>query len=127
MKQQLLYLGGCIWLILLFDSFIYKIMMFFLLCYLFNHRNKGNIKLFMISFAAITLFTMPQHQSLPSGKVIHIEKIKMNYCIGKVENQPVIIYGLNQVSFDDVIKVEGEFEEVHSLSNFYGFDFKEWL
>ncbi|MEF9920890.1 MAG: MBL fold metallo-hydrolase [Erysipelotrichaceae bacterium] len=127
MKQQLLYLGGCIWLILLFDSFIYKIMMFFLLCYLFNHRKKGNIKLFMISFATITLFTMPQHQSIPSSKVIHIEKIKMNYCIGKVENQSVIIYGLNQVSFDDVIKVEGEFEEVHSLSNFYGFDFKEWL
>ncbi|MEG0290848.1 MAG: MBL fold metallo-hydrolase [Erysipelotrichaceae bacterium] len=127
MKKQMLFLAFSFWIILLFNDLLLRMILILALSYFFYKRDRGNPYLFVVILLICCFVTLPQNQDMPEHKVVIIEKIKKNYAIGKVDHQKVMLYGLEKVAFHDVIKIEGDYEEIHALSNFYGFDFKQWL
>lgn len=127
MKHQYLLLSLFLWLSLCLDDITSKVI-FFIMCILFfNQRRWGSIKSFTILLFLSMIFTLPMDKiDKPKDYIMKIEKIKENYSIAKSSNDRFILYNLKDVDLNDVIKVEGEFEEIKGLSNFYGFNFKAW-
>ena len=65
--------------------------------------------------------------SLPATSFVQVETIHPAYVIARADAQRVIVYGLEEVSYGDVVYVEGSWEALHANHNFYQFSFDDHM
>lgn len=78
----------------------------------------------------VLLIILSFHQTnvfMPSSAFVAIQEIHPSYVIADTGDEKVIIYGLEQVSFDDVVYVKGSWEKLHSTHNFSQFAFDDYM
>lgn len=74
------------------------------------------------------VFHMLGYQNIqkPTSDVWKVQEIRKSYVIAQHERDKVILYHVDSVSLDDVIRIQGNWERIHSNHNFYGFLFDRW-
>lgn len=97
-----------------------------IVCLWFRRRQLGTIILLSLLFILSCFYTQ-QSIAVPSTTMLEIDSIAPAYVIAKADDQKVIVYGLDDVSYDDVVFVEGDWEQIHSTHNFFQFSFDEYL
>lgn len=58
---------------------------------------------------------------------MHVKELKSNYIICDNGEQRVVVYGADDVSFDDVMEVKGSYERIDTVHNIQSFSFSNWL
>lgn len=99
----------------------------FLLLILWNYKCKKIKWHYFISFLII-LSILPVNFSSELSDLNNavIKEAKSNYVIAETGNQDVIVYSEQLLFEKDEIVLKGKGSEIESLSNFYGYNFKEW-
>lgn len=78
------------------------------------------VLLFILSFQQITAF-------MPSTAFVTILEIHPSYVIADTGDGKTVIYGLEHVSFDDIVYVKGSWEKLHTNHNFNQFAFDDYM
>ena len=126
MKQSWLFLSLLIWGMIISQSLLASIFLTFVACvFHFRHFQKGHI-LFLILLIGAIFRIQPHTQQMPTSKIITIQEIKSSYLIGECDHQKVLLYNVKDVSFQDVIKVQGNFELIDGVHNPPEFYFPAW-
>ena len=81
----------------------------------------------MIMFLSFLFLSQPKEVLMPSSSYISVSSIYPSYVIGDTGKEKVVIYGLENVSFEDIIYLKGDWETIQSNENFNQFSFKEYL
>lgn len=126
MKQSWLFLSLLIWGMIISQSLLASIFLTFIACvFHFRHFQKGHI-LFLILLIGAIFRIQPHTQQMPTSKIITIQEIKSSYMIGECDHQKVLLYNVKDVSFQDVIEVQGNFELIDGVHNPPEFYFPAW-
>lgn len=127
MKQSWLFLSITCFLMIVCSSVSVSVFLFAVaLIFHVRHFTKGHI-LFLLLLAVGMFQSLPFEESnAPQSHIIEILEIKSSYAVGYCENQKVLIYGLSEVSFHDVIEVKGTFKKIDGVHNPPLFYFPEW-
>ena len=130
MKHSWLFCGWCC-LILLWSKTISIFFVFgiaFCLIWYYAKHYSISWKFFFILFLMMMRIVMISMKApTPQSNVIQVREIHSNYVIAKAEHQEVVVYGLKNVNYQDVIEIEGTYQKVSSLHNFYSFYFPDYL
>ena len=81
----------------------------------------------LLCFLWVTAQPMIREVSLPATSFVQVETIHPAYVIARADAQRVIVYGLEEVSYGDVVYVEGSWEALHANHNFYQFSFDDHM
>ncbi|MCR0327881.1 competence protein ComEC [[Clostridium] innocuum] len=65
--------------------------------------------------------------SMPQDTIVQVREIKTGYVIARVNGQDVLVYGLTQAGYNDVLQIKGTYAKTASLHNFHQFYFPDWL
>lgn len=126
MTHKWLYLALFALLVSLANHWIYFFMIL-ILAFLWSHKTKKINSFFLLGFLLVSyiFFQFPVDSQINSnvGEVI---EVRDSYVIAKIEQQKVLVYTNQELSNHVLIEVEGDFEEIESLSNFFSFDFSLW-
>ncbi len=127
MKDEWLMCGVCLCLLSVLPFYASIVLIIGIVLYHKKRFSYGIIKFICI---CILFFVRTQYMH-PTyihnvNKEIKIKEIKENYAIGFNGQQKVLVYGLNHVSYDDVVLVKGTYKKIDSVSNEGQFDFTKW-
>lgn len=127
MRQRFLFYAMSVVVLLYLHSLLLGVL-FILFMSIFHLRHfKGK----HVYFIALLIFMqiriiLPVSHELPQEKIIRVDEIKANYIIGNTGNEKVILYDVNNVSFDDILKISGDYEMIEALHNRSEFYFPQW-
>lgn len=126
MKGQWLFLSIASLCILYFPHYFLLWVMLFGVFH-FKHFHQGHF-LFLILLTVIWGIAIDYKQEIPmpESNVLKIVSLKEQYAIGAIGRQKVLLYGLENVNYGDIITVEGSYEKIESYHNFGEFHFPTW-
>ncbi|MEG0527442.1 MAG: ComEC/Rec2 family competence protein [Longicatena sp.] len=119
---------GMIWLFSKWIPYTTLLVVFLLCMTLFYLKH---YKIHVVFFICIILVFLQccgtsQHPK-PVSKIVQIKEIKANYVIASTGDYKVVLYGVDQINFDDVIEVKGEYQYIQTIHNIQQFSFEKWL
>lgn len=127
MKQSWLFLSITFFLMIVGSSISVSVFLFAVaLIFHIRHFSKGHIFFLLLLLAGVYRNLPFGEQQVPQSRILEIQEIKSSYVVGYCDNQKVLIYGLSDVSFHDVIEVKGTFEKIDGVHNPPSFYFPEW-
>lgn len=102
------------------------VLLFFVLFLL--KRKKEKLLLLIILGSVYATTKPPLHMVDASSIIVTVSEIKSNYLIAKGEYETLLVY-LNdeQISYRDVLEINGKIEKIQSIDNFYTFGFQEYM
>ena len=126
MKQSWLFFAIAVWGAIVLESvvlciLIFCIMAFFHLC----HFSKGHL-LFVVLLGLALFRIQPRTTDMPISTTVVVSEIKSSYVVGSCDGQKVLVYGCENVSLSDVIKIKGSFTQIDGVHNPPEFYFPEW-
>ncbi len=130
MKQSWLFCGWSCLLLLWSKNISLWFLFVVALCLIWYYIKHYHISwvMFLILFIMILrIGIMFTETSIPQSRVIQVREIHSNYVIGYVDEQEVVVYGLKDVNYQDIVGVEGTYQKFSSLHNFYSFYFPDYL
>lgn len=103
------------------DTIFSLFLLLFFLYYLYEYKLINKISIFMLCFI---LFHSSTNYSILNHIVLETHQ---NYVIASVNHEKVLIYTDEVYFFGEKIEVNSKKQEIDSLSNFYIFNFKEYM
>ena len=73
----------------------------------------------LLSFGKVYVFS--------NSSIFRVTDIKNGYIIADNGEYDVIVYGIENISFDDVIYIKGDYEQIHSVRNMNQFCFDDYM
>lgn len=125
MKEYYFFIAIASFFSMYFTGYSRYLLVFAIIAYAF-YRNR-QICLIVIIFQIFCIAYIKPITILPcEGKIVKIMEIKENYVVGYNDNQAVILYGMDNVNFDDVYQIKGEYQLIDSTNNPNVYNFKQW-
>lgn len=96
------------------------------LIYYIRHFQRHTLLYFcllMLMLASVNLRMQPE---LPTTDIVVVKEIRSSYVIGEADGQKVILYSLEDINFGDVLKVDGDYQEIDGIHNDGEFYFVQW-
>lgn len=125
MKHQYLYVALAVVPVVWMRSMYGWLWIACVMYYAYRHLTKRHlILIIMVLFQLQGISTIPEPPS--NVLVVQVEEIKSNYMIAKSEDQRILLYQVEGVSFGDILEVKGKAQRIAGLRNFYQFDFSAW-
>lgn len=91
--------------------------------YFYFHNQWWMILILLIIF---NFHFLSPETNKPTSEVVKVIDIKQNYIIADTDNEQVYLYNVFNVGYDDVLEIEGNYEEVYSLQNFHLYNFMDY-
>lgn len=128
MKNSWLFLG----FLFLFARWISSdiLLLLFLLVmtvYYVRHYKVHPVYFIFVFFLIYPVFTSSEEVQMPVSQKVHIKGIKSGYVVGDTGKERVILYGADELGFDDLVEVQGTYEKVDTIHNLSMFHFQKWL
>lgn len=127
MKYPYLFTSLCCLLLIYCSKWQINVVLILFFCIYYRHYFQQHFLWFLsclcVAFTTVFLQVKPM---MPNDTIITITELHSNYCIGKVDHQKVILYNIPSANFDDVIKVQGTYEEIDGIHNEGEFHFPTW-
>lgn len=96
------------------------------LCFLYKwQKHCILISCIILVFLQCSLLYQPETQ-IAKQMVAQVVDIRSNYIVVQIERQKLLVYGMDDVSFDDIVEFQGSCSEINNLHNFHQFDFQQW-
>lgn len=130
MKRSWLLCGWCCLLLLWahWISFWFSLLLMLgLLWYYHRHYNIHPLFVLLLLLLQVRMTLLLREPETPVDTVLQIREIKAGYVIAHTQGQDVLVYGLKQANFNDIIQVKGAYTPVTALHNFHRFYFPDWL
>lgn len=92
-----------------------------------RHYLKNRKRTFGVLCIALLYLMFPAKIAEPmllEGKVVDI---KQSYCIVQLHDQKVLVYGVEDVNFNDWISFQGTYEQIDGSHNFHSFYFPDYM
>lgn len=123
---DLLAAGLALWTFLLTDSMPLRCWLL-LMWLILRRRHVSTLTLIILSF--LCAFYLPARLPArpPDTRIVQVEQIRSSYVVAEAKGQRVVVYGLQQPAFGDIIRVSGEWKTLHSNHNFGAFSFDEHM
>lgn len=123
---DLLAAGLALWTFLLTDSMPLRCWLL-LMWLILRRRHVSTLTLIILSF--LCAFYLPARLPArpPDTRIVQVEQIRSSYVVAEAKGQRVVVYGLQQPAFGDIIRVTGEWKTLHSNHNFGAFSFDEHM
>ncbi len=127
MKDEWLFLGCCLCILAILPIYA---SIFMLIGIAFYHSRRFSCGIYLFIFICIVFFLRVQHGQINyvhnTSKEVKIIEINEKYTIGFNGQQKVLIYGLDDISYDDVVRLKGVYKKIDSVCNEGQFDFTKW-
>ena len=125
-RADLLAAGLALCSFLLVEKFSVKVWLL-IMWVILRRRQPLALALITLLFGCSFLLRAPLPASAPDTQIIRVEQIKSSYVIAEAKGQRVVVYGLKQPSFGDIVRVSGTWKQLHSDHNFGQFSFDDYL
>lgn len=102
---------------------VIAIILFAYYCYRFK---KYRVLCFTLLCYSISTNVVNVAPEIPQDKILKVTQIKSAYIVAQSETQDVILYDVENINFDDVIQVNGDYERIEGIHNEGEFYFPEW-
>ena len=103
-----------------------KLLLFTGLLWFRKNSHETVAVLVLLLFCSI-LLSFGKVYVLSNGSIFRVTDIKNGYIIADNGEYDVIVYGIENVSFDDVIYIKGDYEQIHSVRNMNQFCFDDYM
>lgn len=126
MKHTWLFCG----LIFLFACWLTNIwgVILLLIAAFFYYRRHYTVHVLFFCFLALVFVSLyPKTPSIPVRKQVMVREIKGKYIIGNTGEQNVIIYGVQDANYGDILYIKGDYQKVDTIYNIGMFHFQTWL
>lgn len=125
-RADLLAAGLALCSFLLVEEFSVKVWLL-IMWVILRRRQPLALALITLLFGCSFLLRAPLPASAPDTQIIRVEQIKSSYVIAEAKGQRVVVYGLKQPSFGDIVRVSGTWKQLHSDHNFGQFSFDDYM
>ena len=125
-RADLLAAGLALCSFLLVEKFSVKVWLL-IMWVILRRRQPLALALITLLFGCSFLLRAPLPASAPDTQIIRVEQIKSSYVIAEAKGQRVVVYGLKQPSFGDIVRVSGTWKQLHSDHNFGQFSFDDYM
>ena len=118
MKEEWLFLGCCLCMLAILPIYA---SIFLLVGIALYHKKRFSFGIYLFMFICVVFFLRVQCGQTKyvhnTNKEVKIIEINEKYTIGFNGQQKVLIYGLGDISYDDIVRLKGEYKKIDSVSN----------